>query len=436
MPLQAMESEEINDLVSKVSPDLLMQYEQAGVSQHLMAVLAKYNFTTIRMIQMFGSTLEAVEAQLVVLGLEAKTGMEAFSQIAAFKCAWSACKAMSVAEEQHQAEKKILGMTRLLKPAEYKRIQSSFERVHGKQPDTHLPGSCILEQLEKEIEEGELHASRLTELPSKAEVLAADRDRKDAQGCPVMLTMTGTMIRQSIKVKVPLPKDPEDLRYRIRLLYNATEFTKLKNTSFASFTSNSKDVWANHLDYILGPEVRGKQITDHNGRVLKEADWRLVLDYEYEVRVRAVELMNDGNKANGFKKMDLAAALEAARDDKHLRHEKFIEQMSCRMKRGRSRSPKPRPVKKTKVKGGGKGGGKGGAAGSTQQQQDEDEKPTKKMPAGFPEKYKGKVLASVFENEPICFRFGTKKCKDKKCKRRHVCQICFGDHPYISCDKV
>ena len=38
--------------------------------------------------------------------------------------------------------------------------------------------------------------------------------------------------------------------------------------------------------------------------------------------------------------------------------------------------------------------------------------------------------------EPVCFRFNTpdEKCKEKKCKFKHLCGICFGKHPLYMCD--
>ena len=41
-----------------------------------------------------------------------------------------------------------------MKPAEYTTLQQQFKVAHGKRPPADIPGASIVEQLDKEIEEG------------------------------------------------------------------------------------------------------------------------------------------------------------------------------------------------------------------------------------------------------------------------------------------
>ena len=46
----------------------------------------------------------------------------------------------------------------------------------------------------------------------------------------------------------------------------------------------------------------------------------------------------------------------------------------------------------------------------------------------------GKTLAASHNGKQICFPYGDNKCKKAaKCTRAHVCQLCFGEHPWKKC---
>ncbi len=96
--------------------------------------------------------------------------MENHGMAASVVLAWQNCSLLQKAITANNAEKKILGMNTLLKPAEYTTLQQQFKAAHGKLVASELPGQTIIEQLDREIEEGEFTPFRLEELPSKEEV--------------------------------------------------------------------------------------------------------------------------------------------------------------------------------------------------------------------------------------------------------------------------
>ena len=69
----------------------------------------------------------------------------------------------------------VLGMDAVLKPAEYTVLRTQVELSHGKLPVSELPGSTIVEQLGREIEEKTLTTSRLEEWASEEVVAEAIR---------------------------------------------------------------------------------------------------------------------------------------------------------------------------------------------------------------------------------------------------------------------
>ena len=140
-------------------------------------------------------------------------------------------------------------MNTLLKPAEYTTLQQQFKTAHGQLPPSELPGQTIVEQLDREIEEGEFTPFRLEEMPSKEEVIEANKTKTDNLGVPVTMTTSGAVIRQQVRVKVKLPSDPEEFRHRFDLLWAGIELAKLKNPRHPILDSSSIKLWQEHVKY-------------------------------------------------------------------------------------------------------------------------------------------------------------------------------------------
>ena len=219
-------------------------------------------------------------------------------------------------------------MNTLLKPAEDTTLQQQFKVAHGKLPPSELPGQIIIEQLDREIEEGEFTSFRLQELQSKEEVIEANKSKNDNLGVPVTMTSSGTVIRQQVRVKVKLPSTPEDFRRRFDLLWAGIELAKFKKTNHPILNSSSDKLWQGHVKYILAPEVKGLQVKNMHGSVAKTISWELVLHYNQEVLNKAAELVNEGNDASKGVKLDIAVAVESAHKDPCVRHTHFIDKFS------------------------------------------------------------------------------------------------------------
>ena len=275
------------------------------------------------------------------LGLGPQESMENHGMAASVVLAWQNCSQLQKAITANNAEKKILGMNSLSKPAEYITLQQQFKTAHGKLPPSELPGQTIIEQLDREIEEGEFTPFRLEELPSKEEVVEANKSKTDNLGVPVTMTSSGAVIRQQVRVKVKLPSNPEEFRRRIDLLWAGIELAKIKNPNHPILHTSSDKLWAGHVKYILGPEVKGLQIKNMDGSVAKTPNWELVLHYNQEILNKAAELMNEGDDISKRVKFDIAAAIEEARKDPAVRQSHFIEKFSLQGSGKREREHVP-----------------------------------------------------------------------------------------------
>ena len=138
----------------------------------------------------------------------------------------------------------------------------------------------------------------------------------------------------------------------------------------------------------------------------------LLLSYEYQIRVKAFELVNE----EGY---SLAAALRAARKDSETRSLKFVTPLATEGKtkvddqRSLWREGNPRGVRSEGKKG--KGKEKGGVKG----------------------KFEKGSLMSEWNGLQICYKYNNKMEHDhSQCARAHVCQFkkCNGaKHPLNDC---
>jgi hypothetical protein len=215
MPLPVMTPEAITEWSSKMDADLRIPFDQIGVSRHFMAVIAEAGFTSTRMFASFAQSTDGVKDSVVLAGLDVDTNLAALGQLGKIQTIWNTAKSVTVAEDNDKAEKKVLGISRQLKPTDYMVLKQQFEKKAGKQKDEALPGMTILERMDMDLEEGEFRALRLSELPSKKEINDTNTDKQDAQGVAITLTASGARIFQSAKIKVPPPRDPEDTLWLI-----------------------------------------------------------------------------------------------------------------------------------------------------------------------------------------------------------------------------
>ena len=230
---------------------------------------------------------------------------------------------------------------------------------------------------------------------------------------------------------------------RIDLLAAATEFSAIKNPQVLALTTASREMWDNHKSYVLGREVRQKEVKDDAGRVIHTPSWNLVLNFDYALRDRAAELMNEGWDKNDNKPMDIAAAMSAARKCEDTRREHFLDKLHLQyIGRGStgaasSHTNGDTPWGPTKRK-------KEQEALKLAKKEKEKALKIAKKEKGETTKGKGKgkdmklpngkTLATTHEGKQICFMYGCNRCKKAaKCARLHVCQLCFGDHPWKEC---
>lgn len=439
MPLQPMTEQEMATATEAMNADLLLQLQRCDVSPHTIAVLAAARFTSVMKFQMIGDDAADVGKAAKTMGLdidevEKHEKLKVMSDISSLKTAWAACRKYQQAEDQNKADTKVLGLIAPMKSSEYMNLRLNFERAHTVLEDNRLPGQSILDSIEAGLEDGVYRAPRLVELPNMKEVEAASNGRTDVGGFTMSLNMQGGVkLHQPVRVKLAPPADSCGLRDRIRILWVAHEFVKIRHPTNAAMKTSSKEMWDDHLDHILGDKIKGREISGLNGQVKKAPSWELVLHYEEKVRVKAAKLISESHR-NGGVRYDMSSALKAARESRELLEDEFLDKLRFQEEpskgkkrasgsndRADSESPPP-PTRKRK------GGGKGGKKGGDNKKGSNSNKP--------PASADNRTLHTKKDGKPICFHFNRRQgCnRGKDCKMQHLCQLCLSrSHGMTNC---
>ena len=141
------------------------------------------------------------------------------------------------------------------------------------------------------------------------------------------MTSNGIQVSNPVRVKIPMPHDTEGIRHRLSLYKGAVEFIKIRHPHNRLWKTADAEMWEDHINYVLGPEVLGYKIQNDKGLVVKIPSLDLVMRFEEALRVRATTFMNEGGVHNNGVPQDMKAAMEAARKDNNLLHKEFLQKL-------------------------------------------------------------------------------------------------------------
>ena len=295
-----------------------------------------------------------------------------------------------------------------------KSMKTAFEKAHGKVAKEFTPGKYLLGSKLEQIQETEPFASPSTEVTTKEDgekdIVVTDVDRNGR-----------LMVKKGAAKTVKLPKDPEELRTRYRILGNAWLFAGARHGGREWLADFDENVFPSFADYVLGPKVYSLQATRMDEKGSTESigatpDWDIILQYEYEMRKQVMDWVKEDN-------MTMKDAFAKVVKDSETRELRFMNPWQLRLNTAK--------VKKEHLKdtwsydkGGGKKGGKGNEGKGFNTWSYDKGKGNKCKGKG-----KGKQFRMTPDGKPICFRFKNKDEKCAGCSMLHVCQVCFGDHP-------
>ena len=399
MPPVALTADEKAAALRRCGADLAFLFGKYEVGEDTQAVFAHVGVTTV---QKFATIAKDTDDLIGMLkdhvGLDAAASLEQRVQVGSVVCAWSNASVRSQKNAEMEAELDTKEFVKTVPNSEWQAMRSALDRIVGKQDDKTTPAKEYVEKRLQEVENNDYRAERLTEVVSRDEVepdtLLPQWDNK------------GHLTVRRGSTVVPEPANPEIMRRRLTIMQHAYQMVALRHTNRTELQGDYAKAFSDYKDYILGEYVYGLNSRDEEGRTVSSPPWSLVLAYERAIRKEAAKRTREGTP--------FPTALRESWKDPTIKERNFVTPLALHAKRPAPAPPPADPYKYHKGKGkSGKGKTKKGGVTTMQG-----------------------CASHTPDGDPVCFRYNTpnEKCKEKKCRFKHLCGICFGKHPLFQCD--
>ena len=438
MPPIVLTADEQRAAMEAGSSELKFLFGQEQISEQLQAKFFHIGVISVsRFATLVQDNSELIKILRDDMDLDANDGLAKRVQVAAFLCALLKAKTRTTESAKFEGELEARQMTKQLPVSEYLAMKQAWETKWWKLEDADVPAKSFVEKRAEELEAGELKAECLTS------VLCRDQDDEDyltpvfdAAGHMKMKKSGGTTFE---------PTNPEELRRRIGISFNAMMFLGLRHTNRAQIQNITPQLAHRYCEYLLGEHVWGLVARDGEGRTVSTPTWALIISYDAAIRKKAYRLMSESND-------DFAACLRSAWMDSTTKERFFTTPMAIASNTGSnsvqvqygpqfqkrtgawSNDGYPERSSPGKFSQGGKGAGRGGRGLKGGMKGGKGGRGGKGSGKG------GKMAqcaAQTPEGKQICFNFNnaTVRCtKQRNCFFEHVCGRCFAKtHPMYQC---
>ena len=200
-------------------------------------------------------------------------------EIASIVDAWQAAHALVEARNKAEAEAVVGGLPKAVARPELAQLRERFETSFYSLQDKLVPAAATLEQHFDMVDHGEWQYLSLREYASKED------DAKDPLAASMSLDRsTGALKVKKGNVQVPLPKNAEELRARLRLVAHVFVTCALRYPRLASLKGIAPSHFYNYADFLLGDFVLGLRAKDASNSTVAVPASDLVLSYVSCVR--------------------------------------------------------------------------------------------------------------------------------------------------------
>ena len=412
MPIPTFSVDERAIELAKFDNQLAFAMDSCKVDGDLQAHIAKTGiFSLSRFANLTDDVAEFKKILKDELGLDPAAGMAMRLSISDVVDAWTCAKAMVNKRAEIVADARVNETPLIVQKGDYRAMQKAYENKYGKIPKSEIPGRYFLGTKIEEVVENEPRVELLIEV-------ACRQDHESDIWTPVFGEDGRVKTRKGSLVRVPPPKDGEELRTRHRLIGNAWIMAHLNHTNRPWLANVTPKTWSDFTDFIVGDTVNKYQADLPGGRKSPLPAWDTVLHYEYQLRLAAYELVASGTP--------LEAALKEVIKCGNIRQMHFTTpcQFSLGLAKGNAWKPREPESAVEKIKNVFLKPTKGG-----------DTKGDKGNPKGKG-KGKGKKGSSEKNKRKFCYAYNNGNDCNGSCGFVHACQYCGETHPKVACEKL
>ena len=395
--------------LEKGSSELRFLLERNNVDNDLQAMLFHTGVVSLPVLATIAtSASELKDLVRDEFGVDSTKGLVERVKVANLLVAWENATVRSKKQSEIEGE---LSTKHLIKPmssADYINMRQTWEARFWMLDDEFVPARSYLEKRADEMEQDDLKAEPLTSVITKGQ------DDQDVL-IPVW-SNTGAMTMRKGSGSIEEPKNPEQLRKRLKVLSLGLMFLGMAHTNRKYLQNLNPQLFEDYVTYLLSDHCFYLQGRSAEGFAIAGPSWAQLLIYEFQIRKKMWQLVQN----NGYEVKD---ALRLAWQDPVVKERYFTTPIALSTSAGSKRQwdaghGGPGGGKKTKGAKGSGGSGKGKGKGK-----------------GKSAAEKLNISSRTPDGEAICFGYNDfhTRCRNKGCRFKHVCGICFGKHPSYAC---
>lgn len=399
--------------------DLRFLLQKNDVDDELQAFLYHSKITTLA--RFTGFVKDADELRLVFkdeFGIDGATSLAARLRVTNAIIAFNTASQRILKQDEVEGELGAKNLTKPMATNEWAAMRDGWQKKYWPLEDDVIPARTYLERKAEEVEQNEYKAESLTTVITKEE--------EDPDVLIPVWGASGSLTMRKGSQQIDEPRNPEQLRRRLKVMGLAIMFLGLKHTNQKYLQGYTPQTTEDYLSYLLSEHCYYLQGKSAEGFAITGPSWPQLLIYEQQIRRKAWAGIQAGLHAN------FVEALKAAWHDPCIKERYFITPVALASATTSTRAHQGGDgegsrVKKARTGKGGKGqGGKGKTKGGGG-----------KGPSGKGGKAAERLgmHSKTPDGQSICYGYNdwNTKCKNKKCNFLHVCGKCFANHPLYTC---
>ena len=408
---------EVAEALTKGSSDLRFLFEKNDVDNELQALFFHSKITNMAQFAALvpkGDDLR--ELIKVEFGIDANAGLQHRVRVTNVLISFNTATTRMTKQAEMEGELESKHLVKPMAMTEFTAMRVAWQQRYWELDEDLIPARCYLEKRAEELEQGEYRAEPLTA------VLTKEQDDPDII-VPVW-SSTGTLQMRKGNQQVEEPRNPEQLRKRLKILGLGLMFLSLKHSNRAFLTAINPQLFEDYACYLLSEHCFYLQGKSAEGFAISGPSWNQLLIYEFQVRRKTWTLVQNQG-------MDFATALRVSWRDPCVKERFLTTPIALSAAGSGKRYMEPsdpfaagkkarsaghgRNKTGNKAKGSGKGKGKGKG----------------KQSAGD----KLGCASRTPDGQPICYGYNdtSVRCKNRDCRFMHRCGGCFGQHPLYAC---
>ncbi len=438
MPVTQRTEAEVEQLCSTMRPKLVFALEERKIPRDVIAQFASLDIVTVNQ---FARTARSDDDFVQWLEEDVKANKAdpgGRSLQARLFDAYDFCKKIKDEEDAVSAKSKALGQAAEAPRGDLAELRQTYQGLVGKIRDEVYPSYAYFNNRLQELEENELVAETLDAVTSRRLELQLGTDDYSIQW-----NRRGEAMMKRSKLRGQLPKTTEEYRTIYTIMGHHWSLVRLRHGSRPFLQGLDAAFWGQHVEHMLGEDVRGLCAKSPSGVTLAAISWHTFIVYDQELRNHAFKLVNEEGAT-------IKDAMAKARHDNELRTKYLVTPLALNHLEG---APSGSGGNRTRADvdwNDNSTGTEGGRASKRARKKQEKASGGKGAKGGDKSKGKGKGKKGErsrlqqlrtagrlkFGAEGSCWEFNKPSgcAKGDACPFAHTCANCGGRHSVEDCD--